>query len=92
MTLPAEPDPLKRDLGRHVFLIEMDDEPDALLRALGPFALHDASVTGLALNRIGERLELRVEARGVDAQVAAHLGRKLGNLPIVRGVGLGWRS
>ncbi|MDB5432782.1 MAG: hypothetical protein JWP35_3898 [Caulobacter sp.] len=78
--------------GRHVFLIEMDAAPDALMRALGPFALHDASVTGLELNHRGERMELRVEATGVCPEVAAHLGRKLDALPMVRGVGLGWRA
>ncbi len=85
-------DPAKPTEGRHVFLIEMDAAPDALLRALGPFALHDASVTGLELNHRGERMELRVEATGVCAEVAAHLGRKLDALPMVRGVGLGWRA
>ena len=80
------------DGGKHLFLIEMDDAPDALLRALGPFALHDFTVTGLGLTRHEDRLELRVEAAGADRVMAAHIGRKLDALPIVRGVGLGWRA
>ena len=81
------------DEGRHVFLIEMDATPDALLKALGPFGLQGADVTGLSLDRQDDgRLALRVEATGVCRETAAHLGRKLDALPIVRGVGLGWRG
>jgi hypothetical protein len=85
-------DPAKSPEGRHIFLIEMDAAPDALLRALGPFALQGAAVTGLELSQTEGRMCLRVEATGVCADGAAHLSRKLGALPIVRGVGLGWRT
>lgn len=77
--------------GRHVFLIEMDAQPDALLRALGPFALHEATVTGLDLEHRDGGQTLRVEAVGLRRDLAARLGRKLEALPVVRGVGLGWR-
>ena len=77
--------------GRHIFLIEMDAEPDALLRALGPFALHEATVTGLDLEHRDGRQTLRVEAVGLCRDLAARLGRKLEALPVVRTVGLGWR-
>lgn len=76
----------------HVFLIEMDAAPDALLRVLGPFALQGAMVTGLDLNRREGRMELRIEAEGVEAQAADQLGRRLEALPIVRTVGVGWRA
>ena len=78
--------------GRHIFLIEMDAAPDALLRALGPFALQGASVTGLELSTRGGRMALRVEATGVCADTAARLRQRLGALPSVRGVGLGWSA
>lgn len=78
--------------GRHIFLIEMDAGPDALLRALGPFALHEATVTDLALEHRDGRQTLRVEATGLCRDLAARLGRKLESLPIVRTVGLGWRT
>lgn len=77
---------------RHVFLIEMDPGADALLRVLGPFALHEATVTGLDLMPGADRQELRVEATGLCRDLAARLGRKLEALPIVRAVGVGWRS
>lgn len=92
MTWPANaPAILPSEGGRHVFLIEMDAAPDALLRALGPFALHEATVAGLALRRGEDWLELRIEISGVARDLAARLGRKLEALPIVRTVGLGWR-
>lgn len=77
--------------GRHVFLIEMDAEPDALLRALSPFALLAATVTSLDLEHRNGRQTLRVEATGICRDLAARLGRKLEALPVVRTVGLGWR-
>ena len=76
--------------GRHVFLIEMHAEPDAVLRVLGPFALHEAELTALDLTRGEGRLDLRVEAVGVGFDLADRLGRKLRALPVVRGVSLGW--
>lgn len=76
--------------GRHVFLIEMDAGPDALMRALGPFALHEAKVVGLGLDHGDERMRLRVEAAGVCADLARRLGLKLEALPSVRAVGVGW--
>ena len=80
------------DPGRHVFLIEMDRAPDALVRALGPFALHEATVTSLALAHSPTSMELRVEATGLCQDLAARLGRKLQGMPIVRTVGVGWRA
>ena len=76
--------------GRHVFLIELEAAPDAVMRVLGPFALHDAELTALDLTRGEGRLDLRVEAIGFSFDLADHLGRKLRALPVVRGVALGW--
>ena len=73
-----------------MFLIEMDAAPDALVRALAPFALHDATVAGISLRRGEDWLELRIETSGVARDLAARLGRKLEALPSVRAVGLGW--
>ena len=93
MTWPANRGPANApDEGRRVFLIEMDAAPDALLRALGPFALHEATVTGLDLKRGIDRLELRIEAQGLCAELANRLGLKLQALPSVRAVGMGWTS
>lgn len=86
MTWPAN----DGDVGRHVFLIEMDAGPDALVRALGPFALHEARVVGLGLDHGDDRMRLRVEAAGVCADLARRLGLKLEALPAVRAVGVGW--
>ncbi|WP_304190306.1 hypothetical protein [Phenylobacterium aquaticum] len=90
MSWPANHD--DAGAGRHVFLVEMDAGPDALLRVLGPFALLGARVTGLDLTDRDSRLDLRIEARGLATPLADHLGRKLRALPSVRAVGQGWIS
>lgn len=86
MTWPAN----RAEGGRHLFLIEMEAAPDAVMRVLGPFALHEAELTTLALTRGEGRLDLRVEAVGFGFELADRLGRKLRALPVVRGVSLGW--
>ena len=94
MNAPKSPPTWPQSLpeGRHIFLIEMDAAPDSLMRALGPFALQGASVTGLELTNTDGRMALRVEATGVCGDVAARLRHRLGALPCVRGVGLGWSA
>jgi len=82
--------PANRAEGRHVFLIEMEAAPDAVVRVLGPFALHDAELTTLGLTRGEGRLDLRIEAMGLDLELADRLGRKLRALPVVRNVTQGW--
>jgi hypothetical protein len=84
--------PANRDdgAGRHIFLVEIEPGPDALLRVLSPFALMGARVTGLDLTDGDSRMDLRIEARGLAGPRADHLGRKLRALPMVRGVGQGW--
>ena len=86
MTWPAN----RGEGGRHVFIIELYAEPDAVVRVLSPFALHDAELTALDLIRGEGRLDLRVEAVGFGFELADRLGRKLRALPVVRGVSLGW--
>jgi len=88
MSWPANQD--GQSQGRHVFLVEMDQGPDALLRVLGPFARLGARVTGLDLTDRDSRLDLRIEAQGLAAPIADHLGARLRALPMVRGVGQGW--
>jgi hypothetical protein len=91
MTWPANAAAAFPEGGRHIFLIEMENGAEALLRALGPFALHEAVVTALDLEHREGRQTLRVEATGLCGGLAARLGRKLEALPVVRAVGLGWR-
>ena len=87
MSWPANAPP-----ARCLFVIELDAVPDALLRALGPFALHEAQLAALELVRREGRLDLRIEATGLDPARADHLGRKLRALPAVRGLAQGWLS
>ncbi|HYE46173.1 MAG TPA: hypothetical protein VEA44_10420 [Caulobacter sp.] len=81
-------DPLKR----HTFVVEAAGGPDVLLRVLGPFALQEATITDLRLDRRADAVSLFIEASGVTDARAALIARRLEGLAAVRGVGLGWRS
>lgn len=81
-------DPLKR----HTFVVEAAGEPDVLLRVLGPFALQEATITDLRLDRQANALRLFIEASGVGDDRAALIARRLERLAAVRGVAFGWRS
>jgi acetolactate synthase small subunit len=76
----------------HVFLIEAVDEPDALLRVLGPLAVRQVHINGLEMRRIGAGLTLRIEVAGLADGDAEHLTRRLRGLPVVIAVSLGWSS
>ena len=89
MSWPANRDD---DQPRRLYLVEADAAPDALLRVLGPFAVAGAQVTAIELTEQETRHALRIEAKGLTAGGAEHLGAKLRALPIVRSVGLGWRT
>jgi hypothetical protein len=77
---------------RWVFWVDADTLHDAVHRALGPFAVQGAMLTGLDLEPLEDGLRLRIEAEGVNAEKAAYLGRKLDSLPFVRSVSVGWLS
>lgn len=81
-------DPLKR----HTFVVEAAGEPDVLMRVLGPFAVQEATITDLRLDRRDDTLRLFIEAGGVGDDRAALIARRLEGLAAVRGVAFGWRS
>jgi hypothetical protein len=90
MTPSPEPDPAPA--GRHLLLIEGDDPGDALLRVLGVVSVQQARLSDLSFTREGGRFEARAEIAGLDGQRAEHLRRRLAQLPVVKGVSLGWRA
>ena len=81
-------DPLKR----HTFVVEAAGEPDVLLRVLGPFAVQEATITDLRLDRTGGSVSLFIEACGMGDDRALLIARRLEGLAAVRGVAFGWRN
>jgi hypothetical protein len=75
-----------------VFLVEFTDGPDAVLRILGALAVQGGRLEHLALERRRARMSLRIHVRGLDDRQSDHLRLRLGELPMVRGVSLGWRT
>ncbi len=77
---------------RHLFLIEGLDAADALLRVLGPIAVQSGRLAEVSVSVVEGRITVRLEVEGLSADRAEHLRRRLGQLPLVTGVSLGWRS
>ncbi|MDR3507725.1 MAG: hypothetical protein P4L64_07505 [Caulobacteraceae bacterium] len=78
---------------QRTFLIEIQDEAEAVLRVLGAFALGGARLTGLDLRPQADNgLRLQVTAANLDEPRSASIAQRLGALPIVRAVSFGWRS
>ncbi len=76
----------------HLFLIEGLDAMDALLRVLGPFAVQSGRLAEVSFSAAEGRITARLEVEGLSPDRAEHLRRRLGQLPLVTGVSLGWRS
>lgn len=77
---------------KHVFLLQVADEPDALARVLAPLAVVQARLDLVEYRAEGGGGAVRLEARGLDADTAALLLRRLERTPVVRSAGLGWKS
>lgn len=77
---------------RHLFLIEGLDAADALLRVLGPFAVQSGRLAEVSFSVVEGRITVRLEVEGLNPDRAEHLRRRLGQLPLVTGVSLGWRT
>lgn len=84
----GEPEP-----GRvHTFVVETVSAPDILMRVLAPFAVQEATISGIRLDHHDPGLSITIEAEGVSEARAALIGRRLEALAAVRGVGRGWRG
>lgn len=82
---PAGPD-------RRTFLIEARPQADILLRVLSPFAVQGAQILLMEAAQDRGGTSIRIEASGIDAELAEHLVERLKAMPAVVGVGLGWRA
>lgn len=77
---------------RRTFLIEAHPRGDAVLRVLAPFAVQGADIVTIESAQTPARTSIRIEAAGLDEGVAQQLAQRLRALPVVIGVGLGWRA
>ncbi|MBQ1542197.1 hypothetical protein C5708_15875 [Caulobacter sp. CCUG 60055] len=77
---------------RYWFILYVHDEPDALMRVLGPFTVRQVRLSGVTLDRQGEVVCIQIEVEAVAPALADRLARLLEGMPVVRGVGLGWRD
>lgn len=74
------------------FLIQARPEADIVLRVLTPFAVQGAQILSLAAEQGPGATSIRLEAGGLDADVAGQLVARLRAMPAVTTVGLGWRA
>lgn len=77
---------------RHVILLQLADETDALARILLPFAVADARLETVDLQRRPDSLAVRLDVSGVGAGRIELLTRRLQQMPVVLSVALGWRA
>lgn len=86
--------PLKRpcDARLHTFVVDVHEQPDTLIRVLGPFAVQEARITSIRLDPGPAGLSIAIEASGVSDDRAQLIARRLDGLAAVRRVGLGWRG
>jgi hypothetical protein len=73
---------------RRIFVVEAADGIDGLLRVLGPFALAGAEPVSVNLERRRGRLDIRIEAEGLDDRRAETLHLRLEGLACVTSVGV----
>jgi hypothetical protein len=86
-------DPPESCPARRLFFIEAADEIDTLLRLLGPLAVRRIRVLELRIDvAAAGMLAVRLETETLDDARARQLADKLATLPVVRRVGIGWRS
>ncbi|MDO9338445.1 MAG: hypothetical protein Q7T61_18785 [Caulobacter sp.] len=92
--MPDDAEPLKRpgEDRLHTFVVDVHEQVDTLIRVLGPFAVQEARITSIRLDPGPAGLSIAIEARGVSAERAALIARRLDSLAAVRRVGLGWRD
>lgn len=77
---------------RRTFLVEAAAGPDLLVRVLGPFALNEAEVTDIRLERRAAAVSLVIETVELGEDRTERIAGRLRALPAVRSVGTGWRA
>lgn len=77
---------------RRTFLVEAAAGPDLLVRVLGPFALNEAEVTDIRLERRAAAVSLVIETVELGEDRTERIASRLRVLPAVRSVGTGWRA
>lgn len=85
---PSKPEDDKRRL----FLVTVEDTPDALMRVLGVANVQQARLRALSATPDGQTLAIRLEIDDQGDDRAQSLATRLAACPSVRGVGFGWRA
>ena len=76
------------DRPSRTYIVTAADEPDRLLRVLGPFAVAGASLVAVTLERTPAGVTIRIEAEGLADDRAEGLRERLNGLVGVRSVGV----
>jgi hypothetical protein len=79
--------PSDADARTRLFLVEVSNAPDALLRVLSICAVRQVTLTVVVFGAG----QIRIETTGLGDADAAHLSDRLRIAPCVRGVSVGWR-
>lgn len=76
----------------HLFLVDLMDTPDALLKVLSVFAVQQVALAAVAFDGAPGGGRVRIEAHRLGAERAERLSDRLRSTPVVRGVSVGWRA
>ena len=79
-------------LRRRLFLVTVEDTPDALMRVLGVASVQQARLRALSAAPEGQHMTIRLEIDDQGDDRAEVLASRLAACPSVRGVGFGWRQ
>lgn len=88
--LKSEDDKLREDR-RRLFLVTAEDTPDALMRVLGVASVQQVRLRALTAQPEGPSISIRLEIDDQGDDRAQALAARLASVPVVRGVGHGWR-
>lgn len=88
--LKSEDDKFREDR-RRLFLVTAEDTPDALMRVLGVASVQQVRLRALTAHPEGAAISIRLEIDDQGDDRAQVLAARLASVPVVRGVGHGWR-
>ncbi|WP_240621607.1 hypothetical protein [Caulobacter zeae] len=74
-----------------LFLVTAEDTPEALMRVLGVASVQQVRLRALTARPEGADIAIRLEIDDQGDDRAQVLAARLASVPVVRGVGHGWR-
>ncbi|PVM91926.1 hypothetical protein DDF67_06450 [Caulobacter endophyticus] len=91
MSLGDVGDLKSEDEKRRLFFVTAEDTPDALMRVLGVASVQQVRLRALTARPEGAAISIRLEIDDQGDDRAQILAARLSSVPVVRGVGHGWR-